>query len=164
VQTSKRYLLKRRKKPPTAWQLAAQERFYKRNFIIFEIGYVLVAIPVLVVALLSIPVIMFYIIKQHFYLWPILATAILIAFFQILGFQYFVRKYYLQPNNMTLGEFLRMRYEDRLRQRKLKEKPAPQKTWYDNLDEFIFRIKTEQREQTLRLYAMQFENLEFSTE
>ncbi|RLI63859.1 MAG: hypothetical protein DRP02_04125 [Candidatus Gerdarchaeota archaeon] len=160
-----RQYLKKRKKEPKTWQLAARERFYKRNFIIFEIGYILVAIPVLVVALISIPVLMYYAIKQHFYLWTIVATLVLIVFFQIYGFQFFIRKYYLSPNNMTLGEYLRMHYEIRLRKRKNKnKKPEKQTTWYDNLDEFILCIKTKQREQTMRLYALQYKNLDLSME
>ena len=61
---------------------------------------------------------------------------------------------------MTFGEYLRFRFEDRRsNQDDLEGKPP--KTWYDNLDDFIVRIRTEQREQTCRIYTMDYENVQF---
>ena len=91
-------------------------------------------------------------------MWPFIILGVLVAFFQILAIQVFVRKYYLKPYNMTFGEYLRFRFDERNKSEE--EKNKPQKTWYDNLDEFIIKIRTTQREQTFRIYSANHEHLE----
>ncbi len=148
---------KDKKKKTNIRKLFAQEKFYEKNFYFFEIGFIIIAIPVLVLALLSIPVLIYFTLVKYFQLWPFILLGVLIAFFQILAFQYFVKRFYLDPYEMTFGEYLRSRFEARRRnQDDLEGKPP--KTWYDNLDDFIMRIRAEQREQTCRMYTMDYEN------
>ena len=149
---------KKRKKKTTIRRLIARERFYERNFYLFEISYIIIAIPVLVLALLSIPVLLYFVIVQNFQLWPFILVGVFVAFFQILAIQYFVKKFFLEPYEMTFGEYLRFRFEDRRKEDTLEDKPP--KTWYDDLDDFIVRIRTEEREQTYRIYSMEYENVQ----
>ena len=156
----KRFRRKNRK-PKNIRQLEAQEKFYKRNFYLFEIGYIILAVPIFILSLASIPLSLYYSIKQNFYLWPIVLVATGIVFVQILATQYFVKRFYLEPNGLTFGQYLRMRYDERYAK---KEEIKEIKTWYDNIDEFIVKIKTTQREQTLRIYALNYEHFNQSTE
>ncbi len=152
---------KDKKKKITIRKLIAKEKFYEKNFYIFEIGFIIIAIPVLVLALLSIPVLIYFTLAKNFHLWPFILLGVLIAFFQILALQYFVKRFYLDPYEMTFGEYLRFRFEDRRRNQDDLEGKTP-KTWYDNLDDFILRIRAEQREQTCRMYTMGYENVQLS--
>ncbi|MCK4291344.1 MAG: hypothetical protein KAX09_10210, partial [Candidatus Heimdallarchaeota archaeon] len=140
--------------------IAIKEKFYKSNFYIFEIGFIIVAVPVLLVAITSIPILVYFTLVQNFELWPFIILGSLIAFSQILAIQIFVKKFYLTPYNMTFGEYLRFRYDERNVIEKDENKP--QKTWYDNLDEFIIQIRDTQREQTHRIYATNYENANLS--
>jgi len=135
-----------------------KEKFYKRNFYIFEIGFIAIAVPVLIIAITSIPILVYFTITQYFQLWPFIILGALIAFFQITAIQFFVKKFYLTPYNMTFGEYLRFRFEERNKDDEDEKKPR--KTWYDNLDEFIIQIRTTQREQTYRIYATNYEDLD----
>jgi len=136
------------------------ERFYKSNFILFEIGYVFLAIPMLVIALSSVPILMFYTFAQKFYLWPIIVISILVVFFQISAIQYFVRKYYLDYHKMRLGQYLRFRYGNRKRsQSKEYQETQKEQSWYENLDEIIERMKSQRREQTLSIYSRVYGNV-----
>ena len=136
---------------------AAKEKFYKNNFYIFEIGFIVIAVPVLIAAITSIPILIYFTIVQNFQLWPFVILGALVAFSQILAIQIFVKKFYLTPYNMTFGEYLRFRYDGRNKSEE--EEIKPQKTWYDNLDEFIIQIRDTQREQTLRIYATNYKNV-----
>ncbi|NHJ85218.1 MAG: hypothetical protein FK734_07135 [Asgard group archaeon] len=149
------------KKTKDIRQLEAEEKFYKRNFYLFEISYIILAVPIFILSLASIPLSLYYSIKQNFYLWPIVLVATLIVFVQILATQYFVKKFYLEPYDLTFGQYLRMRYEERYA---AKEEVREIKTWYDNIDEFIVKIKTTQREQTKRIYALNYEHFNQSAE
>ncbi len=148
---------KRKKQGTNIRNIEAKERFYKRNFYFFEIGFIVVAVPVLIIALFSIPILLYFTLTQYFQLWPFIILGVLVAFFQILAIQVFVRKYYLKPYNMTFGEYLRFRFEERYK--KEEEEKKHQKTWYDNIDEFIVQIRTAQREQTLRIYSSNYETV-----
>ncbi|NHJ39051.1 MAG: hypothetical protein FK731_03390 [Asgard group archaeon] len=139
-------------KSKTIRQIAAREQFYKSSFYIFEIGFIVVAIPVLIIALTSIPVTMYFAITQYFQLWPFVILGVLTAGFQIYAIQFFLKKFVLKPFGLTFGEYLRMRFDERYKKIETKTE-IEQKTWYDNLDEFIIRLKTEQKEQTLQIYA-----------
>ena len=152
---------KRRKRRGSSMRsIEAKERFYKRNFYIFEVGFIVIAVPVLLIALTSIPILVYFTITQYFQLWPFIILGASIAFFQMLSIQVFVKKFYLKPYNMTFGEYLRFRFDERTE--KIEEEAKPPKTWYDNLDEFIVQIRTTQREQTYRIYATNYENVNIS--
>ncbi|MBN1328403.1 MAG: hypothetical protein JXA54_02910 [Candidatus Heimdallarchaeota archaeon] len=145
------YYKKKKDKQKSLKKLAANERAHTRNFIFFEIVFIIIAIPLLIVGLASIPISMYFAIVKDFRLWPIVIIGVVVSLSQILATQFFVRKYFLNPFNLTLGEYLRMRYDIRI-EKKEQGNENSLKTWYDNLDEFIIRIKTEQREQTNRMY------------
>ena len=147
---------KRKREETNLRRIEIKEKFYKRNFYIFEIGFIAIAVPVLIIALTSIPILVYFTLTQYFQLWPFILLGALIAFFQIVSIQFFVKKYYLTPYSMTFGEYLRFRFDERNETEEDENKP--QKTWYDNLDEFIIQIRTTQREQTLRIYAANHEN------
>jgi len=146
---------KRKREETNLRRIEIKEKFYKRNFYFFEIGFIAIALPVLIIALTSIPILIFFTITQYFQLWPFIILGALIAFFQIIAIQFFVKKYYLNPYNMTFGEYLRFRFDERNVTDVVENKPK--KTWYDNLDEFIIQIRNTQREQTLRIYAANHE-------
>ncbi|MHA1124036.1 MAG: hypothetical protein ACTSO7_04695 [Candidatus Heimdallarchaeota archaeon] len=136
------------------------ERFYKNNFILFEIGYIFLAVPMLVIALSSVPILMFYTFVQKFHLWPIILVAILVVFFQITAIQYFVKRYYLEYHKLSLGQYLRTRYNNR-RRRLIDEDQESSKveTWYDDMEEIIERIKCQRREQTMSIYTKVYTNI-----
>ena len=136
-------------------RIAVKEKFYKSNFYLFEIGFIIIAVPVLLVAITSIPILVYFTIVQNFQLWPFIILGTLIAFSQILAIQIFVRKFYLIPYNMTFGEYLRFRYDER--NVTIEDENKPQKTWYDNLDEFTLQIREAQRKQTYQIYAANYE-------
>lgn len=140
---------------------AVKEKFYKNNFYIFEIGFIVIAVPVLIVAITSIPILIYFTIVQNFQLWPFIILGALVAFSQILAIQIFVKKFYLTPYNMTFGEYLRFRYDGRNKSEE--EEIKPQKTWYDNLDEFIIQIRDTQREQTLQIYAANYKSMNLTS-
>ncbi|NHK32412.1 MAG: hypothetical protein FK730_13745 [Asgard group archaeon] len=140
------------KKPKIIRQLATRERFYKSSFYFFEIGFIVFAIPILIIAFVSIPITMYFALTKYFQLWPFVFLGIVIVGFQIFAIQFFIRKFILKPNNLTFGEYLRMRFDERYKRKEPEEK-ITHKTWYDDLDEFIVRMKNEQRDQTLQIYA-----------
>ena len=137
-----------------------REKFYKNNFLIFEIGYIFLAIPVLTVALSSVPILMFYTFVKEFYIWPIIVVATLVVFFQIIGAQYFVKKYYLDYHKMSLGQYLRHKFDNR--RNRLKngvQEITSEETWYNNLDETINRLKKDRREQSEQIYSHVYSNI-----
>jgi hypothetical protein len=136
------------------------EKFYKNNFIIFEIGYILLAIPMLVITFSSVPLLMFYTLSQEFHLWPIIIVCVLVVFSQITAIQFFVKKYYLSYHNMSLGEFLRYRYDIRRSRLTDEEKQSiKEESWYEDLDEMIERVKNRRQEQTIRIYNQVYDNI-----
>ncbi|HUT80574.1 MAG TPA: hypothetical protein VMZ29_05155 [Candidatus Bathyarchaeia archaeon] len=152
---------KKRSKQPSLKQLTAKERVHNRNFIFFEIGFIVIAIPLLITGLSSIPISMYFAIVKDFRLWPIVIIGLAVSFSQFLAIQFFIRKYFLTPYNLTLGKYLRMRYDERI-EKKDKGKDFSLKTWYDNLDEFIVRLKTEQKEQTYKMYLKHAEQVKLN--
>lgn len=146
---------KRKSEESILRSIAIKEKFYKNSFYIFEIGFIIIAIPVLLVALTSIPILVYFTLVQNFQLWPFIILGVSIAFFQILAIQIFVKKFYLTPYNMTFGEYLRFRFDDRKKSEEEEQKPP--KTWYDDLDDFTIRIRETQRKQTIRIYAANYE-------
>ncbi|NHJ86844.1 MAG: hypothetical protein FK734_15385 [Asgard group archaeon] len=159
--TSRIHYKKRKAKQPSLKKLAANERAHNRVFLLFEIGFIIIAIPLLIAGFASIPISLYFAIVQDFRLWPFVIIGIAVTLAQILAIQFFVRKYFLTPYNLTLGEYLRMRYDERL-VKKDSDKNYSLKTWYDNLDEFILRIKNEQKEQTFKMYSKHIEEVKLS--
>jgi hypothetical protein len=139
-------------------KLKAQERFYKWNFYLFEISYILFALPVLVISLVSIPVLYYVILTKGFPLWISILIGITIAFFQILCVRYVFKRFVLHPNEMSLGQFLRHQYITTIQKKKPKESEIKNisqnknNSWYASLDEFIFKIKEQQRRQTEEVF------------
>ncbi len=150
-----RFQRKKKTEKSSLRSIAVKEKFYKSNFYLFEIGFIIIAVPVLLVAITSIPILVYFTIVQNFQLWPFIILGSLIAFSQILAIQIFVRKFYLIPYNMTFGEYLRFRYDER--NVTIEDENKPQKTWYDNLDEFTLQIREAQRKQTYQIYAANYE-------
>ncbi|MHA1211483.1 MAG: hypothetical protein ACTSSH_03385 [Candidatus Heimdallarchaeota archaeon] len=155
------YTKKRRGKVPNQRQMEAKDKAHTRNFIIFEIGFIVIAIPLLIVGFSSIPFSMYYAIVKDFRLWPLVFIGAAVAFFQILAMKYFVKRFFLDPYNMTLGQYLRMRYDERFED----DEDASEtkiKVWYENLDEFIIKIKEEQKEQTYKIYTKHHNDVNIS--
>ncbi|MFW9925123.1 MAG: hypothetical protein ACFFDW_17775, partial [Candidatus Thorarchaeota archaeon] len=95
-----------------------------------------------------------YIIIKEFLVWPFIVLFSLIAFIQIMALQYFVRRFYLEPNNMSLGQYLRHIYDRRKnKQQRMNDDFIPVKSWYDNLDSFQSKVKEEMKEQSDQLFA-----------
>ena len=88
---------KRKREETNLRRIEIKEKFYKRNFYIFEIGFIAIAVPVLIIAITSIPILVYFTLTQYFQLWPFILLGDLISFFQILSIQFFVKKYYLTP-------------------------------------------------------------------
>lgn len=141
--------------------IIASERRVKNNFYFFELGFIFGIIPLLVVSFVIGPVLYYFAIEREFYLWPFVVVGILVAFFQIIALQYFIKRFYLDPHNMTLGEYLRYKFDIRFRAAEISStKGQNNLTWYDELDDFILRIRAAQQEKTDRIYATAYENIE----
>ena len=75
----------------------------------------------------------------------------MIVFFQILGMQFFVRKYVLEPHKMTFGEWLRWKFSPTEIKKRRAEKIARSRKmdeWYGSMDrvyESRERLKDEQQ-------------------
>jgi hypothetical protein len=82
--------------------------------------------------------------------WPLAIMGIFIVLGQILAVQFFVRKYILQPNKMSFGEWLRWKFSPtEIKKRRAEKIARSQKMdeWYDGMDRIHERkalIKEEQ--------------------
>lgn len=153
-----RYQTQNRNERRQIRKMIASERFYERNFALFEFGFIFFVIPMLVLSFVSVPFLYFYILTKEFLVWPFIVLFTLIVFIQIMAIQYFVRRFYLEPNNMSLGEYLRFKYDKRKeKQERVREGYIPEATWYENMDDFHFRLKQEMREQSDQLFS-QYKN------
>lgn len=148
---------KRKKMKVETRKLVAREKFYQRNFYLFEISYIILVIPILVLAFLSIPILLCVVLTKNFQMWPFILSGVMITFYQILAVKYFFKRFFLNPHEMSFGEYLRFKFDNRRKLRDFEKKPL--ETWYDNLEDFIDRIRTEEKEQTYRLYSRDFENV-----
>ena len=110
------------------------QKFYKRNYYFFELSFTFVAVPTLVISLASVPLLLFYTFSKQFVTWPLIITASLIVFFQIIAIQHYVRRFHLEPHNMTIGQYLRYLF-DRRSHREIDQKNLSSKEhieWYDH--------------------------------
>lgn len=145
---------KRHDERKTIRRIIMNERLYRNNFYFFELGFIFVLIPILIGSLISAPFLYFYAVLQEYRMWPIIVLVALIIFAQIIAFQYFIRRFYLEPNNMSLGQFLRHRYDfNKVKKKEKKEENEPTLTWYSDLDNFILKIRSEMKEQTEKIYS-----------
>ncbi len=129
---------------------------YVFMFYLIEGLFILIGIPILIFAIGVIPVAMFLVItrgggSESASLYILIGLGILIVFFQILGMQYFVRKYVLEPNKMTFGAWLRWKFSPTEIKKRRAEKIARSRRmeeWYDGMDrvhETKERLKFEQQ-------------------
>lgn len=79
-----------------------------------------------------------------------IGAGVLVVFAQIMGVQYFVRKYVLEPHKMTFGEWIRWKFSPTEIKKRRAEKIARSEKmnkWYDGMDKIHERkalIKEEQ--------------------
>lgn len=127
---------------------------YVIMFYLIEGAFILFGIPILMIAIGVIPVSMYLIITKGEgalgVTWPLAIMGIFMVLAQILAVQYFVRKYILQPNKMTFGEWLRWKFSPTEIKKRREEKIARSQKmdeWYDGMDRIHERkalIKEEQ--------------------
>ena len=112
------------------------------------------------------PILYYFAITQEFHLWPFFVISVMIAFFELIGFQYYVKRFYLEPHNMTFGEFLRFKLDTRLKQinNDYDLEGKNNLSWYKDLDEFINNIRLDRKEKTDRLYATAYNHIDFDNE
>lgn len=142
--------------------LMASERQVRNNFYFFELGFIFVVIPVLVIAVVIGPTLQYFAITQKYHLWPFFVISAIIVFFEVLAIQYYLKRFYLDPHNMTLGEFLRFKFDSRFKRSEFKEMEQENNiSWYDDLDEFIRKIRLARKEKTDWLYATAYDQIDF---
>ena len=124
---------------------------YVMLFILIEGLFIFLGIPLIIFAIAIIPVAMYLVILgEQETIWPLYVIVALVVFFQILGVQFFVRKWILEPNKMTFGQWLRWRFSPKdIRKRREERRARSRKMdeWYDGLDRVKERrdlIKDEQ--------------------
>jgi len=136
--------------------------FYVMIFYLVEGLFIFVGIPVIVLALGIIPVAMYLVITGNDnVIWPLYLFGVLIVFFQILGIQFFVRKWILEPNKMTFGRWLRWRfspYEIRKRRDEKRARSRKMAEWYDGMDRVKEKSDMIRDEQSYDLRSEWFES------
>lgn len=136
--------------------------FYVMIFYLIEGLFIFVGIPVIVLALGVIPVAMYLVITgNNNVIWPLYLFGVLIVFFQILGIQFFVRKWILEPNKMTFGQWLRWRFSpSEIRKRRDEKRARSRKMadWYDGMDRVKERSDMIRDEQSYDLRSEWFES------
>ncbi|MEA2071449.1 MAG: hypothetical protein U9O98_09180, partial [Asgard group archaeon] len=130
--------------------LRREEKFNKFSYILFEIGFVVFALPAMVVAFFSVPFLVYFSIIGKWQLWPFILIGVVIAFTQIMGVIYLVNHFYLEPLDMRFGEFLRHLYEKRKNTKKKNSQSI--QVLYEKIDNLSQKLKEERREQTDRIY------------
>ena len=143
-------------------QIKIIERQTRNNFILFELGFIFIIITLLVIAFVMGPILYYYAITQEFHLWPFYIVGGMVAFFEIVGIQYFIKRYYLDAHNMTFGEFLRFKFNSQFRYTKEETEGEGHLSWYKDLDEFINNIRIARKEKTDRLYAAAYNHIDFN--
>ncbi|NHK29791.1 MAG: hypothetical protein FK730_00470 [Asgard group archaeon] len=129
-------------------------------FYLVEGLFILLGIPLLVLAIGIVPVAMYVIITQGRYAqWPLYVAGVVVILLQILGIQYFLRKYVLEPNNKTFGEWLRWKFSPTEISRRRAERRAKSKKmeeWYDGFDRVKDQKEKLKEEQSEELYKELF--------
>ena len=129
---------------------------YVFMFYMIEGMFILVGIPILMLAIGVIPVSMYLIITKGEgrlgVTWPLAIMGIFMVLFQILAVQYFVRKYVLEPHKMTFGEWIRWKFSPTEIKKRREEKIARSRKmdeWYDGMDRIHERKAIIKQEQSL---------------
>ncbi|NHJ39501.1 MAG: hypothetical protein FK731_05660 [Asgard group archaeon] len=129
-------------------------------FYLVEGMFILLGIPMLVLAIGIVPVAMYVIITEGKYVqWPLYIAGVLVIILQVFGVQYFLRKYVLEPNNKTFGEWLRWKFspsEIRKRRDERREKTKKIEEWYDGFDRVKDQKERLKEEQSEALYKELF--------
>jgi len=124
-------------------------------FYLIEGMFILIGVPALIIAISIIPLAMYVIIRgETNIIWPLYVIAGVIVFFQILALQYFVRKYVLEPHNMSFGRWLRWKFspkEIKKRRAERLAKTRKMEKWYSGLDKVKEEKEQIKREQAIDL-------------
>ena len=154
-----KYRIRRTNERKSLRNMKFNERVYKNNFFFFEFGFIFVIIPLLVISFVSVPFLTYVALTGNVPIWPIIIVAIIIIFSQIMAIQYLVRRFYLEPHNMTFGEYLRYLFDKRIDKMKMGDFAEEKNiAWYDELDPFIEKIRNEMREQTEKIYSSVYDS------
>jgi len=127
-------------------------------FYLIEGIFIIIGIPFLMLAIGVIPVSMYLVITKGEgrlgVTWPLAIMGIFVVLFQILAVQYFVRKYVLEPNKMTFGEWLRWKFSPTEIRKRREERIARSRKmdeWYDGMDRIHERKAQLKEEQSYNL-------------
>ena len=112
---------------------------YVIAFYLIEGAFIFLGIPIIILALGLVPISLYLIIAQDrdATQWVLIVVGIAVVFFQILGVQYFVRRWILEPNKMTFRQWIRWRFSpSEIRKRRDEKRARSQKMheWYDGMD------------------------------
>lgn len=132
---------------------------YVLMFYLIEGVFILIGIPFLMLAIGVIPVAMYLVITQGgtsatVNLYLTIGAGVLVVFAQIMGMQYFVRKYVLEPHKMTFGEWMRWKFSPTEIKKRRAEKIARSEKmdkWYDGMDRIHERKALIKEEQSLNI-------------
>jgi hypothetical protein len=129
-------------------------------FYLVEGLFILIGIPMLVLAIGVVPVAMYVIITQGRYTqWPLYVAGVLVIIIQVFGIQYALRKYVLEPHNKTFGEWLRWKFSPTEIKKRRDERRAKTKKieeWYDGFDRVKSQKEKLKEEQSEVLYKELF--------
>ena len=126
---------------------------YVLAFYLIEGSFIFLGIPVIILALGLVPISLYLIITGGgggnidwiFYLF-----GVVVVFFQILGMQYFIRKWVLEPNKMNFRQWIRWKFSPtEIKKRRAEKQARAQKMdeWYagmDKVQESRDRLRDEQ--------------------
>ena len=121
---------------------ALKERFYKVSFYVIEALWILVVIPLIIFVCFITFSTVWRMIKPENSTWPIYLIVISIVFFQLLAVQDFIRRYINKNYGMTVGQWIRWKFNPTERaKRKATKNTSTQKldTWYQKVNQ----IKTD---------------------
>ena len=131
---------------------------YVFMFYLIEGLFIIVGIPILMLAIGVIPVSMYLVITKGEgrlgVTWPLAIMGIFVVLFQILAVQYFVRKYVLEPHKMTFGEWLRWKFSPTEIRKRREERIARSRKmdeWYDGMGRIHERKAQLKEEQSYNL-------------
>ncbi len=128
--------------PPEKKQKGGSSGFgdilYVMVFFLIEGLFIFIGIPIVVLALGLVPIAMYLIItKTYGAVWVLYLVGIVVIFFQILGIQFFMRKWVLEPNKMNFRQWIHSRFSPtEIRKRREEKRARAQKMneWYDGMD------------------------------
>lgn len=137
---------------------------YVVMFYLIEISFIFIGIPVIILALGFVPIAMYLIITEGGTAddsWIFYLFGVVIVFFQILGLQYFFKRWILEPNKMTFGEWLKWKFsptEIRKRRDERRMRSERMDKWYDSMGKIKETEDRIKEEQALDLRTEWFKN------